>query len=161
MKTSRLGFLILSGLILSCASSYTPPANTRDALIAYVDRAASLVRNQGLDACADFSTPRWKSGDYYIFISRESDDVVVCHPISATLVGNRQTDLQDSNGKYFVREMSSVGKSPAGRGWVEYFWPRPGQTTPEPKSAYVVAVNAPDGTRYLVGSGAYNLAPAN
>lgn len=149
--------LLLVPALVSCATSYVPQSNSRDALVSYVERAASLVAREGLTACPKFSQAAWKGGDYYIFISRSEDDVVVCHPVSANLVGRSQTDLRDVNGKYFVREMASAANSPQGRGWVDYMWPRPGQTRPEPKSAYVIAVTAPDGKRYLVGSGAYNL----
>jgi signal transduction histidine kinase len=127
-------------------------------VVDYVERAAALVAKEGPEAaCTTFAQPRWMGGDYYVFISRVQDDVVMCHPVNAELVGVSQTDLRDANGKYFVRDMRTVANSSAGRGWVEYRWARPGQTTPELKSAYVVAVTAPDGKRYVVGSGGYNL----
>ena len=50
-----------------------------------------------------------------------------------------------------------AGNSAMGHGWVNYVWPRPGQTTPSPKSTYVVRVIGPDGKRYIVGSGGYDL----
>jgi signal transduction histidine kinase len=160
MKSLRIIILVACGitLLISCATSYVPRMNSRQALMDYVERAAALVARQGPEsACSSFTEPKWMGGDYYVFISRVSDNVVVCHPVNATLVGVSQTDLRDVNGKYFVRDMADAANSAAGRGWVEYQWARPGQTTPEPKSAYVVAVTAPDGKRYIVGSGGYNM----
>lgn len=145
-------------LLLACATSYVPRANTRQALVDYVERAAALVAKEGPEAaCTTLAQPRWLGGDYYVFVSRADDDVVMCHPVNAELVGVSQTDLRDANGKYMVRDMRTVATGPSGRGWVEYRWPRPGQTTAEPKSAYVVGVTAPDGKRYVVGSGGYNM----
>ena len=160
MNSKRTLILLTCGisLLISCATSYVPRTNSRQALVDYVERAAALVAREGpAAACSTFSNSNWMGGDYYIFISRAEDDVVVCHPVNAELVGVSQTDLRDANGKYMVRDMRTVATGPSGRGWVEYRWARPGQTTPEPKSAYVVAVTAPDGKRYVVGSGGYNL----
>ena len=65
MNLPRLTSLGLSLLFtLACATSYTPNANTRSDLVAYVERAADLVEEQGLAACPRFSQPAWMAGDY-------------------------------------------------------------------------------------------------
>lgn len=148
---------IVAGLLLvaGCATSYTPMTNTRSDLVAYVERAAALVQQKGLAACSDFSTPAWMAGDWYIFVSQ--DNVPVCHPARPDMVGQDQSNLRDVSGVYISRELSARANSPEGRGWVEYMWPRPGQSIPVRKSAYVMAVIAPDGKRYAVGSGGYEM----
>ncbi|HSN68465.1 MAG TPA: cache domain-containing protein [Thermoanaerobaculia bacterium] len=145
-------------LAVACASTLTPPQNTRADLVAYVDRAAALVARRGPEAaCTSFHEARWKSGEWYVFINRAEDSVLVCHPARPDLVGADQTNLQDVNGVYLAREMKKAADDPSGRGWVEYMWARPGETTPVRKSVYVVAVTAPDGKRYIVGSGGYEM----
>ena len=144
-------------LAIACASSYTPRQNTRDDLVSYVERAAALVASNGPEAaCTAFHEPRWMAGEWYVFVNRADDNVLVCHPARPDLVGGDQTNLQDVNGVYISREMKTRAEA-SGRGWVEYMWARPGETTPVRKSVYIVAVDAPDGKRYVVGSGGYEM----
>jgi cytochrome c len=157
MKAHSVGMILLAVLLAAgCATTYTPRSNSREELISYVERAADLVRREGAGACTALAQPAWMQGDWYIFVSRVADDVLVCHP-QPDMVGQDQTNLRDVNGVYIAREMRARAESPQGRGWVDYMWPRPGQTTPEKKSAYVMAVTGPDGTRYVVGSGTYGM----
>ena len=154
---SPRSLLVVCSITVACASSYTPRSNTRPELQRYVERAAALVREQGPAACETFKGPAWMAGDYYIFVNEADTDVMICHPIRPELVGQSQTNLQDANGRYIAREMRAAATSPAGVGWVEYVWPRPGETNPVPKSGYVVSVTGPDGKRYVVGSGGYEM----
>lgn len=154
---NRAVFASVLLLAVGCASSYTPAQNTRENVVAYVERAAALVGREGpTAACATFHEPRWRGGEWYVFING-IDNVLVCHPERPDLVGGDQTNLRDVNGVYLAREMSARAADPDGRGWVEYMWARPGETTPVRKSVYVVAVTAPDGKRYVVGSGGYEM----
>ncbi len=145
-------------LLVVCASilmakSYTPKANTRDAVKAYVDRAAKLVARKG-PVCDTFKEKGWMAGDWYVFVIGP-DDRTVCHP-NASMVGKLNTEIVDANGKNVGAAITAAAKNPGG-GWVDYVWPRPGTTTPVPKSSYVVRVSGPGGKSYIVGSGGYGL----
>jgi cytochrome c len=144
---------LLALFTLACASTMTPRHNSHDDVVAYVDRAANVVRDHG-PSCDTFARPEWKSGDWYIFVL-ERDGRTICHPAKPELVGTMVTDVADANGKRigdeFVRVASARG------GWVDYVWPRPGQTTPVAKSSYVRLVDGPGGKSYIVGSGGYEL----
>ena len=144
-------------MVTACATSYVPKSNSAIELQSYVERAARLVQEKGKDACAAFDQPQWKAGEYYIFVTNARTNVTVCHPVRSDLVGQDQTNLQDVNGRYFIREMLAVATGPEHKGWVDYAWPRPDETTPSTKNAYVVGVTGPDGTPYVVGSGAYGV----
>ena len=62
-------------------------------------------------------------------------------------------ELKDSHGKYLTKEMLSMVKT-NGNGWVEYMWPKPGESVSTLKSTYVS--KARSGTEWLlVGCGAY------
>jgi cytochrome c len=156
----RLRMCVLTATVfaLSC-TTYVPHTRDRDALRLYVDQAAQRVAARGSEVCEELAAPRWRGGDYYIFVTNADTHVTVCHPARPELVGRNEYDLQDVNGKYFMREMLSVAPQPFSGGWVDYMWPRPGQTEPALKSTYVVRVRSWDGAMYLVGSGAYDLKP--
>jgi len=102
-----------------------------------------------------------------VFVVRLVDiQVVRAAELSEEAEGRRSTtvteygargDIVDANGNRVGDLIMAAGNSPAGHGWADYVWPRPGQTTPVAKSSYVVRVAGPDGTQYIVGSGGYDL----
>lgn len=144
-------FLLLALVTLTaCATSMTPSANTRDEIVAYVDRAAELVRTRGA-VCDTLVAAPWTAGEWYVFVF-DSGGRTLCHPIAAQ-IGVPASELVDRGGKRFGEELLRVAA--AGGGWVEYMWPRPGETAPVAKSAYVREVTGPDGRRYVIGSGGY------
>jgi len=143
-------------LAVACAtSSMTPRANTRDDIVEYVNRAANVVATNG-PSCNMFKSPQWFANDWYVFVL-ESDGKTVCHPARPEMVGMTATSIVDPNGKPIGREFLRVARERAAGGWVDYVWPRPGQTTPVAKSSFVKQVTAPDGKTYIVGSGGYEL----
>ena len=132
----------------------TPSAETRDEVIAYVRRAATLVEQKGAGACQNLSSSAWFNNDWYVFVL-DADGRTVCHPAKPANVGRPSHDLIDASGKRFGDEFMSVAKR--GGGWVDYLWPKPQSTTPEPKSSYVMPVTALDGKLYVIGSGGHTL----
>jgi signal transduction histidine kinase len=117
------------------AKSFTPKENTRNAVKAYVDHAAKLVAGKGAVVIG-------------------SDSRLLCHP-NPQVVGKLDSEVVDANGKKVGSDLTAAATK--GGGWVEYVWPRPGTTTPVPKSSYAVRVKATDGKWYVVGSGGYGL----
>ncbi len=154
MSRSHFSVGLALFLLAGCASSYTPRANTRADIVSYVNHAASVVAKNG-PSCDTFNQPNWMSGDWYIFVDGP-DGRLICHP-NAQMVGRSNADIVDVNGKRVGDAITAAGISPEGHGWVDYVWPRPGQTTPVAKSTYVTRVTGPDGKMYLVGAGGYEL----
>ena len=155
MSRNRFSLILFLALLGGCASSMmTPRANTRDAVMAYVNHAADLVAKNG-PSCDTFSGPNWTSGDYYLFVLGP-DGRLVCHP-NAQMVGKSQTEIVDANGMHVGDALAAAGNGATGHGWVDYVWPKPGQTNAVPKSTYVTRVTGPDGKTYLVGGGGYSL----
>jgi hypothetical protein len=64
--------------------------------------------------------------------------------------GRKRLNDQDVNGKYYIKEF--IAKAKAGGGYVEYWFPKKGQTAAQPKRSYVLPF-APFG--WIVGSGYY------
>jgi methyl-accepting chemotaxis protein len=75
-------------------------------------------------------------GTNYVFVL-SFDCVMIAHP-KADLVGKNTSDLQDANGKYYMRDIAAAGK--AGSGFVEYEWVKPGATQPSHKVSYILGV---------------------
>jgi hypothetical protein len=149
--------IVATLFLAACATStsMTPRANTRDEIVAYVNRAADLVSKHG-PSCDAFGSPTWFSHDWYVFVL-EPNGRTVCHPARPDLVGTLETELADPNGKPIGREFLRVARENPSGGWVDYVWARPGQTTPVAKSAFVRQVTGVDGKPYIVGSGGYEL----
>ena len=141
-------------LAASCSTSMVPHANSREAVVDYVNRAAELVADSGAAACETLRGPQWYSGDWYVFIFDDSGRTV-CHPGHPQMVGTMASALVDANGVRFGDALMRTGAVDGG-GWVDYAWARPGSSTPVAKSAYVRSVSR-DGRTYIVGSGGYEL----
>ena len=64
--------------------------------------------------------------------------------------GKNRLENRDRNGIFYIKEFLEIGK--AGGGYVEYWFPKKGQTTPQAKRSYVFMFK-PFG--WVVGSGYY------
>lgn len=90
--------------------------------------------------------------DAYIFVlDRNGDDLV--NPGFPNLEGRNLMDVKDTQGKQLVREMFKVVQT-SGSGWVDYMWPKPGESVSTQKSAYVSKARMGD-EWVLVGCGIY------
>ncbi len=76
---------------------------------------------------------------------------MVMHPIKPSLDGKDLTNIKDPTGKRLFLEFVKVCKA-KGEGFVEYMWPKPGETKPVPKMSYVKLFK-PWG--WIIGSGIY------
>jgi Cache domain len=158
-----LVLLALAGPDLSLAGNRQDPSvyeykATRD-LVAMVNDAADLFAVKGKAAFADFARPgsQWLRGNRYIFVY-DLNGVCVFHPIDPQLVGKNLMGLKDDLGKPLIRWMVEIAKNPIKPyGWIHYLWPPPQTLFPLWKSSYVVGVRSPDGKRYFLGSGLYNM----
>ncbi|MDM8521807.1 cache domain-containing protein [Desulfococcaceae bacterium HSG8] len=89
-------------------------------------------------------------GDEYFWIN-DTDARMLMHPVSLKLEGRELSDLKDANGKRLIAEMVDVCKRD-GEGFVDYYWPKPGKSEPEPKISYVKLF--PE-WGWIIGSGIY------
>ncbi|HRY29372.1 MAG TPA: methyl-accepting chemotaxis protein [Elusimicrobiota bacterium] len=89
-------------------------------------------------------------GDNYFWIN-DSFPRMIVHPIKPELDGKDQTDYKDPNGKQLFVEFAKVCKQ-SGEGFVDYEWPKPGFSKPQPKISYVKLFKEWD---WIVGTGVY------
>lgn len=91
---------------------------------------------------------RYDNGNYFFIVDREHRYILI--PTKPENEGKDVSGMQDARGKYLVREIVATGQG--GNGFVEYWFPKAGQQTAEPKLGYV-ALFAPWG--WIIGTGIY------
>ena len=145
-------------LILSfsgCTKSPEPKSDEAKQIEELVNNAVALVDGKGKEAFVQFrkKESEWFADETYIFVSDMKGTNIV-HPSQPELEGKNTIDLKDVNGKAFIQEMIEVAKT-KGSGWVDYMWPKPGETEPSKKLSYIKTVKVGDET-FIIGSGVYS-----
>jgi hypothetical protein len=136
-------------------SQTAPPVSKQTKRIeALVDRAAALVDSRGKAAFGEFRKQGgpWRFGDTYLF----AEDInlnVLLNPAFPDREGMNAREQKDANGKPYHAEFLKTIQT-RGAGWVDYAFPKPGQTRPSRKWSYVKAVTI-DGAPGLIGAGFY------
>lgn len=145
-------------LLATHASTLAAGMSPTAELTGFVQKAASLVEQEGEDSFAKFRKPdsEWFHGNQYIFIWG-LDGKRYVYPPDTSGEGKNMLSLKDINNKPIGRWFVDRAAKPPGHGWVHYQWPRPGDIFPSWKSTYIQRAVAPSGKTYLVGSGRYNM----
>ncbi len=111
-----------------------------------VEKGAKFLQENGRDKA--FTAFSDKNGEFvfdefYIFIE-DYQGIMVLHPISPKMNGQKVLDVQDPDGVYLFREMiKNTAKDPY-HGWVNYKWLDPVSGTVQPKETYVMQVKGTD-----------------
>ena len=133
----------------------SPPTSEKAKQIeALVNKAAALLESKGKAIFPEFRTKdsEWFHGDTYLFVYDLKSNVLF-NAAFPEREGTNTTGKKDANGKLFHHDFIQMAES-KGSGWVDYMFPKPGQTEPSRKWAYVKAVTV-DGVPGLVASGFY------
>ena len=93
---------------------------------------------------------RFNKGRGYLWINDRLPRMVM-HPIQPQLNGRDLTEYKDPKGKYLFREFVTVVKE-KGSGFVEYYWPKPGETEAVPKVSFVQEFTP---YQWIIGTGEY------
>ena len=120
-----------------------------------VNDAAALVEKQGKAAAfSQFRTrnSKWWFGNTYLFAYDQNLNVLL-NPAFPKREGTNVHGQTDANGKPMHDEFLKVVRE-KGSGWVDYVFPKPGDSKPSRKWTYVKGVNI-DGTPGLIGAGFY------
>ena len=136
-------FVFSSGMAL--ADDKATPKDVYDLVI----KAHEVIKALGDDGLVAFNDPKGEFvyKDTYVFVQK-CPDQVVAHPFVLDQLKGR--DLRKDYP--FIELICEGAKNPNGT-WVEYQWPKPGETNPSRKVTFVVAV---EGTPYQVVAGIYN-----
>ena len=144
----------LPGAAAALDQSSPPPSPREQEVEALVNKAAAEVDAKGKAAFSEFRSKgtEWFHGDTYLFAYDLKGNVLL-NPAFPTREGTNVSGQTDANGKAFHDAIIRTAET-KGSGWVEYMFPKPGQTQPSEKWAFVKAVKI-DGVPALVASGFY------
>ncbi|KQO80192.1 methyl-accepting chemotaxis protein [Rhizobium sp. Leaf262] len=101
-------------------------------------------------AKAAISAMRYENGNGYFWIN-DMGPKMIMHPVKPELNGTDLTANKDPNGKQLFVEFVNTVKA-GGKGFVDYYWPKPGSPDPVEKFSHVAGF-APWG--WIVGTGVY------
>ncbi|CAM5288373.1 MULTISPECIES: cache domain-containing protein [unclassified Thauera] len=102
---------------------------------ALLDRAERHLVDKGDEALASFSRAgEFVEGELYVYAIDTQGNFLASGGSSITLIGRNVTDLQDSEGRSFMREILD-GARAQGAGRVEYRWRNPSTGRNDPKIA--------------------------
>ncbi|WP_105427661.1 methyl-accepting chemotaxis protein [Neorhizobium tomejilense] len=161
-----LSLVILGGaMTFSLFQSYASSERERKAGLAQMNDVALTVlkKYQALEASgamtreqaqseakAVISVMRYGEGSGYFWIN-DMHPRMIMHPIKAELNGKDLSNDKDPNGKFLFVEFANTVKA-QGKGFVDYYWPKPGAEQPVEKYSHVAGF-APWG--WIVGTGVY------
>ena len=119
-----------------------------------VKNAAGEIETRGRAAFPLFHDPTgpYLVKDAYIFVI-DSDGVELVNAAFPNVEGTNVLDRRDTRGKYLNRAMLDVART-QGSGWVDYMWPKPGESVSTEKSTFVSEARLGDRT-VVVGCGVY------
>jgi len=95
-------------------------------VIDLVEKAIAFYQTSGKEiALAEYMNPRGKFAqkELYVF-ALDVNGIMLAHGINEKFAGKNFSDLKDSDGKPFIREILETAKT-KGSGWVEYKWYHP------------------------------------
>jgi cytochrome c len=136
VATTALFLCFASAAVL--ASEPTP----KDA-VAMVERAAAVMKEKGKDELFKrlmAKSPEFLQGSLYVYARDLKTGIMLAHPANPTLVGKDLTDVPDTNGKIFRREILDLAAR-QGKGWVDYTYRNPANGKVEPKTTYILRVD--------------------
>ncbi|MBZ0170510.1 Methyl-accepting chemotaxis protein 4 [Candidatus Methylomirabilis lanthanidiphila] len=165
LMTACVVFLsvVFLGLSAGAQSGKQEKSSAQDVLIkSEVETAVSMLRvifikhqqgamtlDQAKELGADLLRELQYGTDGYFWADTTEGVNVVLYGRKDVEGRNRMKD-KDQKGTFYVKEFLAKGK--AGGGYVEYWFPKKGQTTEQPKRSYVLLFE-PFG--WVVGSGYY------
>jgi len=123
-------------------------------VIDLVNNAAAELEKDGAGALRLFHDPAgpFLAKDAYVFVyDRHGASLAI--PPFPNLEKRELIDMKDSQGKPIIRDMLRLVRD-KGSGWVDYMWPKPGESVPTRKSAYVRMANFGD-QWVMIGCGVY------
>ena len=145
----------LAGLVMASiahAQDAPPPSDQAKRIHDLVDRAAALVDQRGRAAFDEFRKrdSEWWFGNTYLFAYDDHLNVLL-NPAFPKREGTNPHGEKDAHGKMFHDELRKTAQT-KGAGWVDYWFPKPGQTQPSHKWSYVKAFKVGNLTG-LIGAG--------
>ena len=108
---------------------------------AMLESAVAALKADEASALVAFTagTGGFKDRDLYVFCGDALNGMTTAHGADPARIGQSMRDLKDEAGKPIGEEFYAVATE-GELSVVEYVWPRPGETEPLPKTAYITKV---------------------
>ncbi len=150
-RCAMLGLVLVVGLLLVSPAIADKAADVE----ALVGAGAAMVKAKGVEATlkaiGDPKGPFIK-GDLYLFAGPLDKVTLSAHPYKAdTTVGKDLSKFKDLKGDALFVKFRELANGP-GKGWSEYWWPKPGEKKPSKKRTYIMRV---PGQNLWIGGGYY------
>ncbi len=100
-------------------------------------RSGKMTQEEARRAARERVAAQRYGKDGYVTIVG-ADSAMVMHPIKPELDGRNMLSFKDAKGTPLYVDIAAAGSSAQGRGFLEYWWPRPGSDAPSPKIGYAV-----------------------
>jgi cytochrome c len=143
---------VILTIALGCAFTHAAEKRGTPAQAeAMVKKAIDFLKANGKEkAFAAFNDPKGKfvDGDLYVMVY-DLTGKCVAHGANAKMIGKDLIDMQDADGKLFVKERVDMAKA-KGTGWQNYKWTNPVTKAIESKTAFIQKYED-----LIVASGAY------
>lgn len=142
IKSKLASIVVLSAILIAMACAYNLIQQRNSSLQeresklgAQVEAVVSLAQHYyqqrqvlGNDvakqqALSAIESLRYDDNNYFWILNQNL--TVVLHPLKPELNGKSAENFQDGGGKFHWREMVSISKSPAQKGFLEYQWKSP------------------------------------
>lgn len=150
-----LAALAMVAIAAPALAQQSPPVSPQaTATQALVEKAAALVDKEGKPAFAEFrkKDSEWFHGSTYLFAYDLKANVLL-NPAFPEREGTNVTGGKDARGKLLHQAIIETAEG-KGEGWVDYWFPKPGEKEPSQKWTYVKRVTI-DGVPGLIASGFY------
>jgi methyl-accepting chemotaxis protein len=116
-----------------------------------MEASGAMTRDEAqTQAKAIISAMRYDNGSGYFWIN-DMHPTMVMHAVKPEMNGSDLTQNKDPNGKFLFVEFVKVVKA-NGKGFMDYYWPKPGADQPVEKFSHVAGFE-PWG--WIVGTGVY------
>lgn len=115
-----------------------PNAASAEEVVTKVREAVQYLNDKGLAGFSDFNNnkdARWVWKDSYVFVYSCRDNVMIAHPLRPDLVGKPILQMRDDKDRPLFQDLCKAGANRNG-GWVEYWWPKPGEGKASRKISY-------------------------
>ncbi|WP_202311202.1 methyl-accepting chemotaxis protein [Mesorhizobium sp. L-8-10] len=116
-----------------------------------LEAAGTISREEAQARAMAAIKPMRYQGNGYFWIN-DMNQKMIMHPIKPEMDGTDQSAMEDAHGKPLFAEMVAIVKA-QGKGFVDYYWPKPGFEEPVLKYSHVAGF-APWG--WIVGTGVYS-----
>jgi cytochrome c len=149
------------GLVLACVGTARGEQDhaTPQEVIQRVQQAAQELAKSGEAGLAKFSgknaTLVWKDSYTFVLSCEGGPAMAIANPVRPELKGKPVAQIVTYGpkpGEQLAADFCTTGRKPHG-GWMEYNFPKPGETQATRKVSYLLAA---EGTPYVVGAGLYD-----